>query len=271
MTKRVSNVLRIASVSYLNATPLIYGLDRDPAIKLLLEVPAKLIDLLRDDHADVALLPVIDYQRMEGLCVVPAGGIGSDGETLTVRIFSKTPIDEIQTLACDVESHTSVALAKIIFAEMYGIRPEFVPISERADSARLLIGDKVVCEEPVGFPHQLDLGAAWKKLTGLPFVFATWMTRVGIELGDLPTKLERAKHAGLQHVEELIEKYAIPLGWRGDLARQYLTTNLKFDVGEVQLRAIRLFHQLAQKHGIIEHAKELRVYAEHPYEGSRVC
>src|SRR5690242_1275166 len=69
-----TNVLRIASVSYLNATPLIYGLDADPNRKLLLEVPAKLIDLLREDRADVALLPVIDYQRIENLCVVPVGG-----------------------------------------------------------------------------------------------------------------------------------------------------------------------------------------------------
>src|SRR5262245_5973994 len=84
--------LRIASVSYLNARPLIYGLETQPDCELLLEVPAKLIDLLRENRADVALLPVIDYQRMDDLCIVPSGGIGSDGETLTVRVFSKTPI-----------------------------------------------------------------------------------------------------------------------------------------------------------------------------------
>ena len=127
--------LRIASVSYLNARPLIDGLDGNADYKLLLEVPAKLIDLLRDDLADVALLPVIDYQRMDGLCIVPAGGIGSDGQTLTVRIFSKTPIEEIRTLACDIESHTSVALAKIVLAEHFGIRPEFVELETRVQGS----------------------------------------------------------------------------------------------------------------------------------------
>ena len=152
------------------------------------------------------LLPVIDYQRMQDLCIVPAGGIGCDGETLTVRIFSKTPIERIETLACDVESHTSVVLARIVLAEHFGIRPEFVELARgRIEiAARLLIGDKVICEEPAGFEHQLDLGAAWKKMTGLPFVFAAWMTRVGTQLGDLPAQLEHAKREGLANVEELI-------------------------------------------------------------------
>ena len=188
-SKRTQTALRIASVSYLNARPLIYGIDGESDRKLLLEVPAKLIELLRDNLADVALLPVVDYQRMDGLCIVPAGGIGCDGETLTVRIFSQSPINEIRTLACDIESHTSVALARIVLAEHFGIRPEFVELSrasQQPGAARLLIGDKVVCEEPVGFDHQLDLGAAWKKMTGLPFVFATWMTLAGTDLGDLP-------------------------------------------------------------------------------------
>jgi chorismate dehydratase len=258
----MSNPVRIASVSYLNARPLIYGLEQEKDHKLFLDVPAKLIDLLRDDRADVALLPVIDYQRMEGLRIVPAGGIGSDAETLTVRIFSRKPIDRIETLACDIESHTSVALAKIIFAEAYGIWPEFVELSKlspKSDAARLLIGDKVVCDEPVGFSHQLDLGAAWNKLTGLPFVFAVWIARGGIELGDLPARLERAKQQGLAHVNEIIEQFAIPRGWPGALAKQYLTVNLNYDIGAPQLDAIQLFHQYASKHGIVQTIQPLRM------------
>jgi chorismate dehydratase len=264
-SSKTSPVLRIAAVSYLNARPLIYGLDADPSCQLLLDVPAKLIDLLRDHRADVALLPVIDYQRMDDLCIVPVGGIGSEAETLTVRIFSRTPIEKISTLACDVESHTSVALAKIILAEEFGIRPEFVALSKSdamPDAARLLIGDKVICDAPVGFSYQLDLGAAWKKLTGLPFVFAAWMTRVGTNLRDLPAQLERAKRQGLGHVDELIERYALPRGWPAEIARQYLTVNLMYDIGQPQLAAIRLFHQLAEKYQIIGQAKRLRIYGE---------
>src|SRR3954471_18906127 len=111
--------LRVGSVSFLNAKPLIYGLDGATDLELSLEVPSRLLEGLRRGELDVALLPVIDYQRMPGLCVVPSGGIGCDGETLTVRVFSRRPVAEIRRLACDTDSHTSVALARVIFAERY--------------------------------------------------------------------------------------------------------------------------------------------------------
>lgn len=260
---------RIGSVSYLNAKPLIYGLDESDDLHLTLDVPAKLIDGLRDRRFDVALLPIIDYQRLPRLRVLPSGGIGCDGPTLTVRIFSKVPIDQIRTLACDIHSHSSVALARIILAESFGTHPEFIDLnhadpaaSEQAEG-RLLIGDKVVCEEPIGFSHQLDLGEAWKTLTGLPFVFAAWVARDDADLGDLPERLELAKQQGMAHLNEIIGKYAIPRGWPADLAMQYMTRYLKYDIGKRQLEAIRLFHQLAVKHGMLESARDLLVLDSH--------
>src|SRR5690349_3383474 len=129
--------IRLGSVSYLNAKPLIYGLENSEDLQIALDVPSKLLEDLQGDLFDLALLPVIDYQRMENLCAVPSGGIGSDGQTLTVRIFSKRPIEQIHTLACDTDSHTSVALARIILAETFRIRPELVPLDRaKADDAR---------------------------------------------------------------------------------------------------------------------------------------
>src|SRR5215208_6237345 len=193
---------RVASVSYLNARPLIHGLENDPRIELALEVPSKLINRLRDGSADVALLPVIDYQRLDGLTILPPGGIGSDGPTLTVRIFSRVPIEQVRSLACDPDSHTSVALARILLARRHNLRPEFCDLARAGDNdphqARLLIGDKVVCDEPAGFPHQLDLGAEWKAMTGLPFVFAVWMARPGVAgLQELHDRLDCAKRRGV--------------------------------------------------------------------------
>lgn len=246
--------LRIGSVSYLNARPLIHGLEEGERLELMLDVPSRLLDGLRQGRFDVALLPVIDYQRMEGLRLIPAGGIGCDGPTLTVRIFSRVPIEGIESLACDTDSHTSVALARIILAEKYGIRPEFIDLNKsegEKNHAQLLIGDKVVCEEPQGYPHQLDLGYAWKEMTGLPFVFAAWMARGGVELDDLPERLERSKWAGLAHLDEIIAKHAVPRGWPAGLALEYLARFLKFDIGPPQLEAMRYFYQLLAKHGII--------------------
>jgi chorismate dehydratase len=118
-------------------------------------------------------------------------------------------------------------------------------------AARLLIGDKVVCEEPADLPYQLDLGAAWKDLTGLPFVFAAWVARGEVDLGDLPERLAAARRAGLGHVPEILERFAVPRGWPIELARRYLTEYLKFEIGPRQLEAIGLFHQWAAREGLI--------------------
>ena len=258
--------LTIGSVSYLNAKPLIYGLDgpdnRD--LKLVLDVPSKLGDGLRDKRFDVALLPVIDIQRIEGLNLLTSGGIGCDGPTLTVRIFSARPIDQIKTLACDPDSHTSVALARVILAEKYGIRPEFIELQgtkTQLCDARLLIGDKVVCEEPAGLEFQLDLGAAWKEMTGLPFVFAIWVAREGVVLRDLAERLEIAKREGLRHVSEIIARHAVPRGWPAGVALQYMTMYLKYDITPLHLEAIRRFHALAWKHKMLDTAPRPLVIA----------
>lgn len=265
--------VRVGSVSFLNAKPLIHGLEHDSTIDLGLDVPSRLLDGLRDGRRfDVALLPVIDYQRMPGLRLLTAGGICCDGPTLTVRIFSPVPIERIESLACDTDSHTSVALARILLTERYNIRPEFMDLhaasteeghatAARANAARLLIGDKVVCEEPRDLPHQLDLGEAWHHWTGLPFVFAAWMARPGIDLGDLPARLEQAKHTGLAHLDEIITRHARPRGWPPAVARRYLTEHLQFDITDRHLHAIRRFHRLAAEHGIIGPPRELELYA----------
>jgi chorismate dehydratase len=270
MTATIANPMprqatQIGCVSFLNAKPLIYGLDEADDLGLTLDVPAKLIEGLRDRRFEVALLPIIDYQRLPNLRILTCGGIGCDGPTLTVRIFSKVPVDQIRTLACDIHSHSSVALARVVLAEAYDLRPTFVDL-DHSDSdagelaeARLLIGDKVVCEEPAGFPHQIDLGEAWKKLTGLPFVFAAWVAHADADLGDLPERLELSRQRGMQHLDQIIARYAVPRGWPAELAMRYMTEYLKYDIGPRQLDAIRLFHELAAKHGILERARELVV------------
>jgi chorismate dehydratase len=249
-----AKTLHIGSVSFLNAKPLLYGLEEADTLDLQLDVPSRLLDGLLENRFDVALLPVIDYQRMAGLRFLTAGGICCDGPTLTVRIFSPVPIERITTLACDTDSHTSVALARILLGEVYKIRPEFVPLDSAggdAGTARLLIGDKVVCEEPKDFPHQLDLGQAWKLHTGLPFVFAAWMARPGVHLGNLNNRLEGAKRDGLRNIDVIVERFAAPRGWPADIARQYLTRYLQFDITPRHLEAVRLFHKRAFDYALI--------------------
>jgi chorismate dehydratase len=249
-----SPIVRVGSVSFLNARPLIWGLEQTAGVQLMLDAPARLLQGMYDAPFDVALLPVIDYQRMQDLRIIPSGAIGCDGPTLTVRVFSRTPAEKMQVLSCDPESHTSVALARIVLAEKFRVRPVFVPLSkeDRDIQAMLLIGDKVVCQQPQGYAYQMDLGEQWKQMTGLPFVFAVWMARAGTELGDLPARLAKAKRDGLRHVEEIVQQYALPLGWPVHTARRYLTEYLRYDVGARQIEAMAKFFELAAKHGAIE-------------------
>ena len=263
----VSNqaVLRVGGVSYLNSKPLLYGLEDDASLKLQLEVPSRLLGDLQAAKLDVALLPVIDYQKMPGLTVLPVGGIASDGPTLTVRIFSSRPIEEIETLACDSDSHTSIALARIVLAESFGIQPQLVELTGETprEVGRLLIGDKVVCQRHEGLDHQLDLGAAWKTLTGMPFVFAIWTARQGVQLGDLPARLSKALDEGLAHLPEIVARHAVPRGWPRELAMEYLSVNLQFRIGPAHLRAIAHFHELAARYGIIpKPPRALQLHAE---------
>ncbi len=246
--------IRVASVGFVNSRPLIDGLDQNPGIKLTMAVPSKLIGILKAGEADVALLPTIDYHAIPGLRMIPSGGIGCFGHTLTVRLFSHVPAAQIRAVACDSDSHTSVALSKILFARLYKTSPTFVDLKHATsahDEARLLIGDKVICEEPLGFEHQIDLGDAWKQLTGLPFVFAIWCAMPGVELGDLPQELERARKRGLANAQKIVDKNAVPRGWPAGIALQYLTMYLKYDIGPRQLEAIRTFHDYADELGLL--------------------
>lgn len=245
---------RVASVGFVNARPLIWGLERQRDVELQLDVPSRLLRRVHEGVADVALLPAIDYQRDPALRIIPAGCIGCDGHTLTVRLFAKQPIERTRVLACDPDSHTSVALAQVVLVEKHGVRPRLVPLEQASgaeDEARLLIGDKVVCEEPAGFEHQYDLGFEWKELTGLPFVFAVWMCRAGTPLGDLPERLARAREEGLANVETIIARHAVPRGWPAGVALQYLTLYLKYGFAAPQRDAMARFHELAHRHAIL--------------------
>lgn len=267
--------IRLGCVSYLNAKPLIEGVEEltcvdgsRPTVRF--DVPAGLLRDLEAGEVDMALCPVIDYHRASvPLQVVPVGGIGCLGSTLTVRLYSRVPINDITTVYADTDSHTSVALLRVLLKKVYGLSPKLIDYHAREHVAdgkltelpetMLLIGDKVVTDSPsaVRYPHQLDLGQAWFELTGSPFVFATWMTRKGTDLGDLPTRLAELRERNLKQVDELVTTYAQPHGWPVDLAKEYLGSILKYRTGPEELAAIERFAELAYEVGAIEAVRPL--------------
>ncbi|MCC6949882.1 MAG: hypothetical protein IT433_00395 [Phycisphaerales bacterium] len=247
------SVCRIAYVRYLNTAPLVEGLASDPSVTLIPAVPSRIAGLVRRGEADVGLASVVD--ATDGLTVLPVGMIGCDGPTLTVRVFSSVPVAQVRELHADTDSHTSVVLAQVVLALM-GVGPlrvtdfdarERAPIDEARASgpiegawpeAVLLIGDKVVCDAPPAdrYPYQMDLGEEWKKLTGLPFVYAAWVCRTGEEgspaVGRACMLLDRQRRRNAMRIGWIAGRRSGGTRWSPALAQRYLGESLRYELGE---------------------------------------
>lgn len=274
--------VRLGCVSYLNTLPLIEGLGKLADARLTLTAPSRLIDLLVDDQVDLALVSLIDYQRSPvELAMLPVGMIGCDGPTMTVRLFSAKPIDQIQRIHVDVDSHTSATLVRVLGRAATGRVPEiewFDVDAARAErdqatdagraadwpEALVLIGDKVVTDSPpaIRYPHQLDLGEAWKRDTGLPFVYATWMCRA--DRADDPTilasaaTLDRQRRHNATRLDAIAAARAPVRGWPLADARTYLKRMLRFEVSPPARRAVDRFFDEALAAGLIQERRPTR-------------
>ncbi len=273
MPTRVADVRRVGCVSFLNAKPLIQGLENRADLVVRFDVPSRLLGDLEAGEVDMALCPVIDLQRsVQPLRIVPVGGIGCHGKTLTVRLFSRVPWSEVREVYADTDSHTSVALMRVLLAEMFDLTPQVVDYDARQHPTPtglptdpqtvLLIGDKVVTAEPPieAYPHQLDLGEAWLEHTDLPFVFAVWMAQPNATLGELPQILTRTRLANAKQIDAIVARHAAAHGWPAELATQYLGHWLRYDIGPTQLQAIDLFCQKAFRLGIVPHHRPIELW-----------
>lgn len=249
---------RLGAVSFLNARPLLEGLSDAAGISVLQAVPSALPDELFAGRADAALVPVVDaLVHGDRLRVISDACIGCDGETLTVRVFSRVPPDAITRLTVDGDSHTSVLLARVLWAELYGRGLQITPLPKEAGSledhqAVLLIGDKVVARLPRGFGYEIDLGGAWRELTGLPFVFAVWACmRQLSDADELGRLLNRARDHGQQQAERIAREQGPALGWPTDLAVTYLTRYLRFRMTARHHQAVERLLEAGRRLGFL--------------------
>ncbi|MFQ5429288.1 MAG: menaquinone biosynthetic enzyme MqnA/MqnD family protein [Phycisphaerae bacterium] len=249
---------RLGVVSYLNARPLCEAFEDRPEARLEPAVPSALAPLLREDRCDVALLPVVDYWRERAsLQIVSDACIGCDGETMTVRVFAKRPADKISLLHVDGDSHTSIILAQLIWRTLYDRELELAewrpddPATLEEVEAVLLIGDKVVNNAPTGFGFEVDLGAAWKYHTGLPFVFAAWCGRADRDFERLAVLLAEARDRGQADAERIAREAAPAHGWPEAAAVHYLCSALKFTLTDAMRSGMDRFFRLAIEHGLL--------------------
>jgi len=250
-------IARLGAVDYLNARPLVYGLElRTGLFSLRFDLPSKCAALLHEGSIDVGMIPSIEYERGRDYRIVPGVGIISDGPVASVALFSKTPIERIRSIAADTSSRTSYALLKILCLERFGIDPDFQPMPpdpvqmlRRCDAA-LLIGDPALFleHERLG-AEKIDLGEQWKTLTGLPFVWAFWAGRRDALRPEAVTALIAARDSGVARSDEVAVAYCGPE--RAQRGKAYLRDNIQYTLGEREESGLVKYYELAQRAGVV--------------------
>jgi len=226
--------MRFGAVSYLNARPLIEGLE-----PLVLDVPSALARRVEQGELDVSLLPVAAGEAL-GLPRVGSLGVAAEGPVDSVLFFLRRPLAECTTLRLDPASRTSRLLAQVLFAEVYGSEPKLV--AGKAD-AELLIGDAALERVARGEPT-VDLAAEWTRWSGLPFVFAAWYGDPAAE-----PALEEAYRAGSERLEEYAA--ASDLGVPPEQLADYLRNRIRFRIGPREEQGLARFLELSRTRGLL--------------------
>ena len=207
--------IKISAVSYLNTKPLLWGLEQDKEllkkIDLSLEIPSQTAARLLNGQVDLGLVPVGILPQLGRYEIVSDYCIGTEGEVGTVCLFSQKPLSQIKKIWLDYHSCTSVRLIQILCKHFWQISPEFLPAKQgyieqiEGDTAGLIIGDRVFTHQH-RFTYCYDLGLAWKQKTGLPFVFAAWVSRTSLP-EDFLNAFNSALGLGIEHIEKVIVRY----------------------------------------------------------------
>jgi chorismate dehydratase len=237
---------RVGSVPYLNAVPVTRGLEDE----IQFVTPAKLAEKLRRDELDAALVSVTEVLLNDRYDVLDGVAIASLGEVKSVFVAHRYPLAEVREIFCDTASLTSVNLLKVLLAER-GLNAELIPLPdyEIAPScdAVLLIGDRAIDFLRAESKHQIwDLGAAWHDLTRLPFVYAVWALRRGIENKELRQRLRAAKEFGVDTLDYIIRSRT---EYDLDFRRDYLGWHIHYHLGSDEKRGLAKFAELLRKHG----------------------
>ena len=258
---------RISASSYSNTAPLVwsflYGKNHGNVEIILDTAPARSAELLAQDRVDAALVPVIAFQMIDDVRLIPDVCVGARERVRSVCLVTKgNDLTDVRSVALDTSSRTSVVLTKIIFREFLGFEPKWIDASPDIDTmltgadAALLIGDPALrlSALPAGSAYRtFDLAELWHQHTGLGFVFAMWMTRresVAIDFAS-------ARDEGLAHIDEIIANYETDIRLGPDEMKKYLSQNISYSIDKSMSRGMELYFDLAQKNGLLSENKPL--------------
>jgi chorismate dehydratase len=239
--------IKVGTVSYLNAKPLIYGFENGmmaDQIDLIADYPSSIASQLLDKKIDIGLVPVAIIPQMKEYHIIGNYCIGAVGEVASVCLFSDAPVHEIETIILDYQSRTSVALLKLLLKDHWKINPAFiegVPGYEKEISgttAGLVIGDRAMLQRK-NTPYVYDLSDAWMEMTGLPFVFAVWLSNKTLT-DDFIAEFDKANQLGFENLDEIITKFSDS----GYDLHEYYTKYINYDLNVDKKIGLNQFLQL---------------------------
>lgn len=261
-------VIRIGTVPYLNAHVLTYGLQ--PATERYTcesHVPSVLVRKLQDGDVDVALVSSVEYLRRPDYCIVPDISISGYREMWSVKLFHRVPLKAARRIGLEPASESSNALLQVILYEKLQLGINLVPLQVGEDPLTrgdldgfLKIGDECMMFVPSAGYEALDLAAEWNGFTNLPFVFALWLVRKGVDLEGINTDLFLAKREGLRHVDELARAAGPQLGLDFLRAKNYITRVVHYDLGRAELAGLDLFRRYLIRLGLVPQSTGFDLY-----------
>lgn len=265
-------MVRLGAVTYLNARPLVHGLESHLQFDLRYDVPSECARLLHAHDTDLALIPSIEYLRGPvPYQIVPGPAVTSRGPVASVAIYTRRDPKDIRSIAMDTSSRTSVALATVMLQRQFGVAPQPAAMAPdlnamlaQADAA-LIIGDTALFldHEATG-TTKIDLGEEWTAMTGLPFVYACWTGRPGAAAPDDVTALQRARDAGVAQSDAVAAAYYPDDTLRQATARRYLRDNIRYVLGPDEVEGLTRFYRYASELDLVTFDGTLRFYdADH--------
>ncbi|HEY4155239.1 MAG TPA: menaquinone biosynthesis protein [Puia sp.] len=242
--------IRVGAVSYLNTKPLLYGIERSPLLEkmeLITDYPASIAALLLKDEIDIGLVPVAIIPEMKEYHINTRYVIGCNGPVASVCLFSAVPVEKLETVLLDYQSRTSVALVKILLREYWKINPVFKEAGpgfqdEIKDSVgAVMIGDRALKQRSVS-AYTYDLGEAWKKMTGLPFVFAAWISNKKLD-PEWVSAFDQANGVGVHHIDQVLE------GLDNSLfnLKKYYTQYLSYELDPEKEKGMQAFLEMMRR------------------------
>jgi chorismate dehydratase len=292
------NSLRISIVQYLNTAPLVRGFTHGPLrgkYQLSFTVPSQCAEALRSGAVDLAIIPAIELQRMDGLVVLPNLSIASKKSVRSLLLVSKKPIHEVRHIALDRSSRSTQALVRMLCSKRWHIAPEFfeaapdLPAMLQQADAALLIGDPAlrlaINSEPNAkrdaagellFPADLaglhsssplflyDMVEKWRALTSLPAVLAVWAGKSAAITPEVVRDFQDSLAFAMQNLQSISAEASRELDLPAEKIRRYLTENIDYTLDDENLRGLRRYFDLAAELGLIKEAKPLQIAGLQP-------